>query len=108
MRYLKNKYPNSNVSMIDRQSLKESDLLKKYDILIGAASSANIVTPDMIKEGVILVDAGSFKKGRRIFGNFSEDCYQKSSFYTPVPGGIGPLTVTLLFKNLYKLYASRK
>jgi len=54
----------------------------------------------MVKTGAILIDAGTSEAGGEIKGDIDPAAYKKSSFYTPVPGGIGPLTVAMLYKNL--------
>jgi len=74
--------------------------LKSADIIISAVGKANIVMPEMIKEGVILIDAGTTEVSGELRGDIDPACYEKASYYTPVPGGIGPVTVAMLFKNL--------
>jgi methylenetetrahydrofolate dehydrogenase (NADP+)/methenyltetrahydrofolate cyclohydrolase len=54
----------------------------------------------MIKEGVVLIDAGTTEVGGELRGDIDPACYSKASFYTLVPGGIGPVTVAKLFDNL--------
>lgn len=84
---------------------KEADML-----VLGVPYAPRFVTADMIKEGVIIFDAGTCEdKDGRITGNvdFSEEVLQKVAYITPVPGGIGPLTVILLYVNLFLLMASK-
>ncbi len=54
----------------------------------------------MISEGVILLDAGTSSSNGTVAGDADPSCADKCSLFTPVPGGIGPLTVAMLFKNL--------
>jgi len=83
---------------------------KRADILVVALGKAEFVTADMVKEGVVVVDVGitrvpdaSRKRGYRLAGdvNFKEVA-PKCSFITPVPGGVGPMTVISLLKNTLK------
>lgn len=76
------------------------EITKTADVLISAVGKAGIIQPDMIKEGVVLIDAGTTEVSGELKGDIDPACYEKSSFYTPVPGGIGPVTVAKLFENL--------
>lgn len=74
------------------QNLKE--IVKTGDIVVGAVGKANFITNDMIKENVILVDAG-YNEGN--VGDIDlQNCSSKSFAYTPVPGGVGPMTIASL------------
>lgn len=70
------------------------------DILVLGAGHAGLVTPDMVKEGVIIFDAGTSEDGGELRGDADPACATKASLITPVPGGIGPLTVACLLQNL--------
>lgn len=74
-----------------------SETTKISDLIISATGVPGLITSDMIKENSILLDAG-FPKA-----DFSENVVGKASFLSPVPGGIGPLTVVSLFENLFRL-----
>jgi len=90
--------------------------LKDYtltaDILIAAIGRANFVTADMVKEGVVIIDVGinrveddSRKSGYRLVGDVDfENVSKKSSYITPVPGGVGPMTIAMLLQNTYKSF----
>ena len=75
------------------------DSLRSAKIVISGAGSGHLVTADMISEGVVLIDAGTSSDSGEIIGDIHPDCYSKSDFYTPVPGGVGPLTLAKLFEN---------
>ena len=81
--------------------------LKGADIVISVCGSPNLIKRDLIKKGVILIDAGIVRDSRgkkkiRVLGDVDRKSVEKlASFLTPVPGGIGPLTVAFLFKNVY-------
>lgn len=70
------------------------DILKSADTIISATGQEGLITPDMAKDGVVAIDLG-FPKG-----DFAPEVAQKASFFTPVPGGVGPVTVVSLFENL--------
>jgi len=83
---------------------------RKADILIAAIGRAHFVTADMVKEGAVVIDVGinrindpSAKNGTRLVGDvYFEEVAQKCSFITPVPGGVGPMTVCALLMNTLK------
>jgi len=70
------------------------------DIIISATGKANLIKENMVKEGVVLIDAGTTEVGGKLAGDIDKKAYKKSKFYTPVPGGIGPVTVAMLLKNV--------
>jgi len=80
---------------------------RRADIVIAAAGRPNTVTADMVKEGVVVIDVGvnrvedaTKKKGYRLVGDVDfEAVKEKASFITPVPGGVGPMTITMLLYN---------
>jgi len=83
------------------------DFTKQADILIVAARSPEFIKPEMIKEGAVVIDVGinrvpdpSFKKGYRVCGDVDPAVAQKAGFYTPVPGGVGPMTIAMLLQNV--------
>jgi len=77
--------------------------VKFADVLISACGCPKFIKADMIKEGAVLIDAGITRySDGRVVGDFDrENVAQKASYLTPVPGGIGPLTVALLLRNVY-------
>ncbi|MEG8945845.1 bifunctional methylenetetrahydrofolate dehydrogenase/methenyltetrahydrofolate cyclohydrolase FolD [Rosettibacter firmus] len=82
---------------------------KDADILIAAIGKENFITSDMVKEGVVVIDVGinriedkNSKKGYRIVGDVKFDEVEKvASYITPVPGGVGPMTIAMLLKNTF-------
>ncbi len=78
------------------------------DIVVLGAGAPHLVKPDMIKEGVIILDAGTSEAGGKVVGDADPACEMKASLFTPVPGGIGPLAVMMIFKNLYDLARHKK
>lgn len=77
--------------------------LKSYDLIIVALGKKHWLKPAMIKKDSILIDVGINRVGKKIYGDVHPDCLKKTKYISPVPGGVGPLTVAYLFKNLLKL-----
>lgn len=74
------------------------------DIVISATGVAGLINGEMIKEGAVLIDIGTKKIEGKLYGDFDFDsCVEKASFITPVPGGVGPVTVAMLLKNCVTL-----
>jgi methylenetetrahydrofolate dehydrogenase (NADP+)/methenyltetrahydrofolate cyclohydrolase len=94
------------------QNLKEHTL--NADIIIAAIGKPNFVTADMVKEGAVIIDVGinrvndaSLAKGFKLVGDVKfDEVSKKSSYITPVPGGVGPMTIASLLKNT--LIAAKK
>lgn len=92
---------NIKYQIIDLETKNGKDLISLADVIISGAGEPEFISADMIKKGVILFDAGTSTHSGKISGDFKKDCYLKSSFATPVPGGVGPVTVACLFKNIF-------
>jgi len=69
----------------------------KADILVSGIGIPGFVTPDMIKEGAVLIDAGTSGRSGEFRGDIDPLCFNKASLFTPVPGGVGPITIARLF-----------
>jgi methylenetetrahydrofolate dehydrogenase (NADP+)/methenyltetrahydrofolate cyclohydrolase len=79
--------------------------VKRAEILIVAVGKANLIKGDWIKEGAVVIDVGINKLGDKIVGDVEfTSAEARASYITPVPGGVGPLTVALLMKNCVKLF----
>jgi methylenetetrahydrofolate dehydrogenase (NADP+)/methenyltetrahydrofolate cyclohydrolase len=84
------------------QNLKSQTL--DSDIVISGVGKAGLVTTDMVKDGVIAIDAGvSIDQEGKVYGDIAPTVQSKASFFTPPTGGIGPLTIAYIFRNLLKL-----
>jgi len=80
---------------------KLKEHVERAEILIVAVGKANLIKGSWIKEGAIVIDVGINKIEDKIIGDIEfEEAKEKASFITPVPGGVGPLTVTMLMRNL--------
>ena len=82
-----------------------TDNLKKYtlgaDILVVAAGVKYLIKADMVKEGVVIFDVGITKEENGVYGDVDfENVIKKASLLTPVPGGVGPITIAMLMKHV--------
>jgi methylenetetrahydrofolate dehydrogenase (NADP+) / methenyltetrahydrofolate cyclohydrolase len=77
--------------------------LIEADIIVLGAGSPQLLKPEMIKEGVVILDAGTSEAGGKLAGDADAACAARASLFTPVPGGIGPIAVAMIFKNLLAL-----
>lgn len=84
----------------DTPEIKKIELLKSADVIISGAGDPFFIKPEMIKEGAVIIDAGTSESEGKIVGDVDPACYEKVSLVTPVPGGIGPVTLASLFLNL--------
>lgn len=87
--------------------------LAKYtndaDVLISATGINNLITEDMVKDGVVVVDVGINYEEGKIKGDVDFDkVSKKASLITPVPGGVGPMTIAMLLKNIVTCYYNKK
>ncbi len=82
------------------KNLKEECL--RADILIAAAGKAKLLTADMVKEGAVVIDVGTNRdENGKLCGDADfENVQKKASFITPVPGGVGPMTIAMLLQNV--------
>lgn len=87
---------------IDSQTPNPTKLLKTADIIISAVGKPNIITPNKIKKKAILISVGIFRDtNNKLKGDYEEDKIKsKASYYTPTPGGVGPVNVAMLMQNL--------
>ena len=79
------------------------DTLKDADIIVLGAGEPGLVKPEHIKDGVVLIDAGTSEVSGKVAGDADPACAEKASVFTPVPGGVGPIAVAMIFKNLSAL-----
>jgi methylenetetrahydrofolate dehydrogenase (NADP+)/methenyltetrahydrofolate cyclohydrolase len=98
---------NATVTICHTRTRNLAEHTKRADIVIAAAGCPNTITADMIKEGAIVIDVGvnrvddpTKKTGYRLVGDVDfERVKEKASLITPVPGGVGPMTITMLLYN---------
>lgn len=95
----------ATLSICHSKSLDIKNHTKQADVLIVAAGHPNLITKDMVKDGVVIIDVGINKEGNLLCGDVDFDgVSKKASLITPVPGGVGPMTVACLLKNVVKAY----
>lgn len=90
----------ARVTILTKESSNVEEEIAQADILILGAGSPGFVRPEMIREGVVIFDAGTSEEGGELVGDAHPDCAQKASLFTPVPGGIGPITIAMLLRNV--------
>lgn len=103
---------NATVTLTHSRTQNVSKLTQEADIIIAALGIPNFLKAEMVKEGAVIIDVGitrvadaSAKKGFRIVGDVDfEQVKQKASYITPVPGGVGPMTIAMLMKNTLNAY----
>ncbi len=95
---------NATVTICHSKTKNIEETAKKADILISAIGKPNIVTENMIKQDAVVIDVGINKlETGKIVGDVDfEQASQKASYITPVPGGVGPMTVAMLLNNVVK------
>lgn len=93
----------ATVTVLTEASTNATEVAQAADIIILGAGKPNLLTPDMVKEGVVVFDAGASEDGGLLVGDADPAAADKASLFTPVPGGIGPMTIALLFHNLVQL-----
>jgi len=108
----KAKIGNCTVTLTHSRTKNIKEEVQRADIIVAAIGIPNFITADMVKEGAVILDVGinsvedsSKKRGYRLVGDVDFDAVApKCSFITPVPGGVGPMTVTALIMNTLKSY----
>ncbi len=102
---------NSTVTLSHSRTKNIEELTRQADIIISALGVPNFIKEDMVKEGAVIVDVGitrvadDSQKGYKIVGDVDyEYVSKKSSYITPVPGGVGPMTIAMLLKNTLLAY----
>lgn len=76
---------------------------RRADILVAAVGKAGFITPDMVKDGAVVIDVGINRNAEgKVCGDVAPEVMEKASYMTPVPGGAGPMTITMLMKNTLK------
>ena len=116
---------NATVTLCHSKTKNIKEIISNSDVVVAAIGIPGFVKPEDVKQGSILIDVGInyidkedevkrlcsedevkkyYKKGYAITGDISIKAFEKSSYFTPVPGGIGPMTVVMLMKNTVELF----
>lgn len=99
---------NATVTVCHSKTPNLGEFTRKADILVAAVGRSELITGDMIKPGAVVIDVGMNRVDGKLYGdvNFPE-AEKVAGYITPVPGGVGPMTITMLLKNTLKAAASR-
>lgn len=94
-------HENATVEITHSKTQNLADITKEADILVAAIGKAKFVKADMVKDGAVVIDVGMNRdENGKLCGDVDfEDVKDKCSFITPVPGGVGPMTIAMLMKN---------
>jgi methylenetetrahydrofolate dehydrogenase (NADP+)/methenyltetrahydrofolate cyclohydrolase len=93
------------IEVIDSKtsSLAREKILKDADIIVTGVGKQGLIRPELVKEGVVLLDGGTSESSGGTAGDIDFSCETKASYFARVPGGLGPLTVASLLKNVVEL-----
>ena len=95
---------NATVTVCHSKTKNLPEIVKNADIVVAAIGKAKFVTEDMIKEGAVVIDVG-INRGEdgKLCGDVDfENIVNKAGYITPVPGGVGPMTIAMLMNNIVK------
>lgn len=94
-------HANATVTICHSRTKNLSEVLNRADVVVMAIGKAKFLKADMIKEGAVVIDVGMNRdENGKLCGDVDfEECEKKASYITPVPGGVGPMTITMLMKN---------
>ena len=96
-------HKNGTVTICHSRTKNLKEVCAQADILVAAVGKAGFVTADMVKEGAVVIDVGMNRKDGKLCGDVAfDEVNEKASYLTPVPGGVGPMTITMLMKNTLK------
>ena len=98
----------AHVSVVTKDTNDIGHHTRNADIIVCGAGSPGLLTPAMIKEGAIVLDAGTSEDNGELRGDADPACAEKASLFTPVPGGIGPITIAILLANVVNCSMRKK
>lgn len=100
---------NATVTVCHSRTKELSEFTKHADLLIVAIGQPQFITADMVKEGAVVVDVGinRLESGKLVGDVLFDEVSEKASYITPVPGGVGPMTITMLLRNTLKAAANQ-
>ena len=103
-------HADATVTLCHSKTRNLKELCRTADIVVSSVGKPDIVTADMVKEGAVVIDVGITRtQGGKICGDVDfENVKQKASFITPVPGGVGPMTIAVLMQNTLRAYKKNK
>ncbi|MCH5350164.1 MAG: bifunctional methylenetetrahydrofolate dehydrogenase/methenyltetrahydrofolate cyclohydrolase FolD [Oscillospiraceae bacterium] len=94
-------HKHGTVTICHSRTKNLAEICARADILVAAVGKAKFVTPDMVREGAVVIDVGMNRdENGKLCGDVDYDaCFDKAGYITPVPGGVGPMTIAMLMKN---------
>lgn len=93
-------HKNGTVTICHSRTKELASVCRNADILVAAVGKANFVTADMVKDGAVVIDVGMNRENGKLCGDVKfDEVAEKASAITPVPGGVGPMTIAMLMKN---------
>lgn len=95
---------NATVTMCHSKTKNLEKYTKDADVLIVAVGKKHMIDKSMVKKGVVIIDVGITRIEKKIYGDVNPDVEEVASYVTPVPGGVGPMTVAMLMKNTLIAY----
>lgn len=95
---------NATVTVCHSKTKNLEELTKKADILVVAAGKKYLINKDMVRKDSIIIDVGINREDGKLYGDVNPDVIDNSSMITPVPGGVGVLTVIMLINNIIECY----
>lgn len=98
---------NATVTICHSKTKDLGSITKEADILIVATGHKYLIDKNMIKEGCVIIDVGISRDNGKLYGDVNPNVSGKCSYLTPVPGGVGPMTVVMLLKNTFIAYKSQ-
>jgi methylenetetrahydrofolate dehydrogenase (NADP+)/methenyltetrahydrofolate cyclohydrolase len=99
---------NATVTICHSRTRELAQLTLEADVLVVAVGSPEVVTADMIKQGSAVVDVGINRTENGVVGDVAPDAGERAAFFTPVPGGVGPMTIAMLLRNTVKAARYRR
>jgi len=100
---------NATVSICHIMTRNVAEITSQADILVSAVGKPHFITDEFVKEGAVVVDVGMNRVAGKVTGDVDfNSVVEKCSYITPVPGGVGPMTITMLLYNTLKSYKSRE
>ncbi len=96
---------NATVTICHSRTKNLSNLARSADILIAAIGKPNFVTADMVKDNSVVIDVGINRLAGKLVGDVDfSPVLKKASLITPVPGGVGPMTIAMLMENTFQAF----
>ena len=93
-------HENATVTICHSRTADLAAVCRRADILVSAVGRADFVTPDMVKPGAVVIDVGMNRnKEGKLCGDVAAGVDEVAGYLTPVPGGVGPMTIAMLLKN---------